>query len=214
MHRLESNRIEVSTWVGQSRVRNDASIRSSSIPVDRVQLSKILDANRGAVSTIPVDRNQFSTGDVAHDRENLYNSRDEFRAKLLASPRVSRIFTIVANFLPSYNSHQYLWPRILTKKIGIFSYCPSSLVEYVENPLFVKQLISWRILKRCSTTTVSNTVTIRARFHYPTLIVPSPRFRELEFSLLPLDGEGSIFTLIELEINQRSSIFELYPLAI
>lgn len=78
----------------------------------------------------------------------------------------------------------------------------------------MKQLISWRILKRCSTTTVSNTVTIRVRFHYPTLIVPSPRFRELEFSLLPLDGEGSIFTLIELEINQRSSIFELYPLAI
>lgn len=191
-------------------------IDSKSILVDRVQLSKILDANRGAVSTIPVDRNQFSTGDVAHDRENLYNSRAEgwIPGELLASPRVSRIFTIVANFLPSYNSHQYLWPRILTKKIGIFSYCPSSLVEYVEDPLFVKQLISWRILKRCSTTTVSNTVTIRARFHYPTLIVPSPRFRELEFSLLPLDGEGSIFTLIELEINQRSSIFELYPLAI
>lgn len=52
-------------------------IDSKSILVDRVQLSKILDANRGAVSTIPVDRNQFSTGDVAHDRENLYNSRAE-----------------------------------------------------------------------------------------------------------------------------------------
>lgn len=141
--------------------------------------------------------------------------RDEFRANYWL-PLAFRVFlrSSQTSFLPSYNSHQYLWPRILTKKIGIFSYCPSSLVEYVEDPLFVKQLISWRILKRCSTTTVSNTVTIRARFHYPTLIVPSPRFRELEFSLLPLDGEGSIFTLIELEINQRSSIFELYPLAI
>lgn len=80
-----------------------------------------------------------------------------------------------------------------------------SLVEYVEDPSFVKHLISWRILKRRSTTTLSNTVIDRtARFHYPTL-TPFPR----EITI-PIRGEGSIFTLIELEANQRSLIFELY----
>lgn len=74
--RIESNR-KSRYYMDRPIKSKKRRIDSKSILVDRVQLSKILDANRGAVSTIPVDRNQFSTGDVAHDRENLYNSRAE-----------------------------------------------------------------------------------------------------------------------------------------
>ena len=126
---------------------------------------------------------QFSTGDVVHDREDLYNSRTN-SWRIIRLPFAFRVLlrSSQTSFL-SYNSYQYLWLRILTKDSlhpspqssshRIFSHCPSSL-EYVEDPSFVKHLISWRILKRRSTTTLSNTTlsivlpafTIRLWLHF------------------------------------------------
>lgn len=174
----------------------------------RMENSGLAKANRGILYP------RRSIFDVVHDRGNLYNSRTN-SWRIIRLPFAFRVLlrSSQTSFLP-YNSHQYLWLRILTKDSlhpspqssshRIFSHCPSSL-EYVEDPSFVKHLISWRILKRRSTTTLSNTVIDRtARFHYPTL-TPFPR----EITI-PIRGEGSIFTLIELEANQRSLIFELY----
>lgn len=126
---------------------------------------KILDWQRPIVTLCP-HRSIFDRGCCSRIRGNLYNSRTN-SWRIIRLPFAFRVLlrSSQTSFL-SYNSYQYLWLRILTKDSlhpspqssshRIFSHCPSSL-EYVEDPSFVKHLISWRILKRRSTTTLSNT---------------------------------------------------------
>lgn len=86
--RIES-KIEVSTNRGRSRVRNDSKFVHScrSCAVIRIENS-----GRKGRCIHDVDRNQFSTGNVPHDRENLYNSRveDEFRVNYFGFPSATR----------------------------------------------------------------------------------------------------------------------------
>lgn len=112
----------------------------------------------------------------------MYNSRI-IRPKAIGfpSPRVSRTFTIVANFLPFVESHQCLWLR--TKdSLDPSPHSSSRRSKFSRricrrspcSPCETSYLILWT-LKRRSTTTVSNTVMTKLAA-FVAALTPFPRF--------------------------------------
>lgn len=110
----------------------------------RMENSGLAKANRGILYP------RRSIFDVVHDRGNLYNSRTN-SWRIIRLPFAFRVLlrSSQTSFLP-YNSHQYLWLRILTKDSlhpspqssshRIFSHCPSLNMSRIPR--------SWNILSR------------------------------------------------------------------